>query len=65
MAENTIKARTAVRIAMDSYRNEMESFAIPHHRTNIPDVALDVLVVVEHRGFRNVLGQLQWAARMM
>ena len=55
-------ADRTVRITMDGYRQELEPYALARHRAKQPE---DKLTPTEHRGFRKVLGQLQWASRMM
>ena len=40
----------------------METFRVPRERSKAPSIRA---TEVEHRGFRKLLGQLQWACRML
>ena len=47
---------------MVAYAKGLDTFSLPRPRSKLPE---SKLTPVEHRGFRKVLGQLQWTARMM
>ena len=51
-----------VEVTMRDHVRNMETLAVPRARTKTMGVKL---TPAEHRGFRKVLGQLHWAARMM
>ena len=52
----------SVEVSMVEYAKTLEPFRVPRHRARVPTEDLNS---VEHRGFRKVMGQLQWAVRMM
>eukprot|EP00959_Pyramimonas_sp_CCMP1952_P360784 7555960-Pyramimonas_sp.AAC.1 len=52
----------SINVTMEVYVKSMQTVRISRGRSKVPDSAL---TLAEHRGLRMVVGQLQWAARMI